>query len=183
MIKSETMVLLLAVGWLSACTSWTIQSASPQQVLAEHQPEKVRVTRADSTTVVLNQPEIVGRHALRDRAIAGLRRARRPKRRGSGGREVRRYPERGCDEDRPPRGAVGGRRGWHPVLDRRPCLCEFEFCMVSRRTWSDSCRGSSGGLCEANSSRMLNGVTCRSRRPDHSRASFGHRSPMMISGP
>ena len=60
MIKSETMVLLLAVGWLSACTSWTIQSASPQQVLAEHQPEKVRVTRADSTTVVLNQPEIAG---------------------------------------------------------------------------------------------------------------------------
>lgn len=60
MITSQTILLLFAVGGLSACTSWQVQSASPEQVLAEHRPAQVQVTRADSTTLVLNQPHIVG---------------------------------------------------------------------------------------------------------------------------
>jgi hypothetical protein len=56
MMRSESMLLVLALTGLSACTSWQVQSASPQQVLAERRPEQVRVTHTDSTTMVLNQP-------------------------------------------------------------------------------------------------------------------------------
>jgi hypothetical protein len=44
---------------ISACTRWQVQSVSPQQVLETRQPQKIRVTRTDSTEVVLEQPRIV----------------------------------------------------------------------------------------------------------------------------
>jgi len=50
--------IMLAAG-LSACTRWQVQSVSPQQVLETRQPQKMRVTRTDSTEVVLEQPRIV----------------------------------------------------------------------------------------------------------------------------
>lgn len=44
---------------LAACTHWQVQSVSPQQVIETRQPKKFRVTRTDSTDVVLEQPRIV----------------------------------------------------------------------------------------------------------------------------
>jgi hypothetical protein len=92
MIKFETMVLVLA-DWLGACTSWEVQSASPQQVLAEHQPKKVWVTPRRQYDRRPEPARDRRRQALRDGAIAGLRRARRPEWRGCGRREPCRYPE------------------------------------------------------------------------------------------
>jgi len=60
MRKSNAIQHLLVVGCLSACTTWEVQSASPQQVLTDHQLAKVRVTRTDSTTLVVKEPQIVG---------------------------------------------------------------------------------------------------------------------------
>lgn len=51
------LVLLAAV--LTACTKWQVQDVSPQQLLAEHPPARVRVTRADRTAIILRQPELV----------------------------------------------------------------------------------------------------------------------------
>lgn len=57
MTKSETMVLVLAVGWLSACHSWHTQPVSPQQVLAQN-PSEVRVMRTGSSKLLLRAPSI-----------------------------------------------------------------------------------------------------------------------------
>jgi hypothetical protein len=48
-------------GYLTACTSWRVQSLSPQQVLTAEQPTEIQVMmRSDSTRVVLTQPEVSG---------------------------------------------------------------------------------------------------------------------------
>ena len=51
--------LVLAAWCSSACTHWKVQSAFPEQVVSRR-PQKVRVTRNDSSRVVLRRPEIVG---------------------------------------------------------------------------------------------------------------------------
>jgi len=51
---------IMMAACLSACTHWQVQSVSPQQVLETRHPQKIRVTRADSTKVVLAEPRIVG---------------------------------------------------------------------------------------------------------------------------
>ena len=66
--------LVLAAWCSSACTHWKVQSAFPEQVVSRR-PQKVRVTRNDSSRIVLRRPEIVGDTvygALRDgRTAAG----------------------------------------------------------------------------------------------------------------
>jgi hypothetical protein len=66
--------LVLAAWCSSACTHWKLQSAFPEQVVSRR-PQKVRVTRNDSSRIVLRRPEIVGDTvygALRDgRTAAG----------------------------------------------------------------------------------------------------------------
>jgi hypothetical protein len=51
--------LVLAAWSSSACTHWKVQSAFPEQVVSRR-PQRVRVTRNDSSRIVLRQPEIVG---------------------------------------------------------------------------------------------------------------------------
>ena len=51
---------ILLPCYLVACTSWKTQEASPQQVLADEQPDKVRVTLTDGSQVVLAEPAISG---------------------------------------------------------------------------------------------------------------------------
>ena len=46
--------------YLVACTAWKTQEASPQQVLADEQPDKMRVTLSDGSQVVLEEPVISG---------------------------------------------------------------------------------------------------------------------------
>lgn len=52
-------VLLIAAS-VCACTKWQVQSVSPQRILSERQPDKIRVSRANGKNVVLNRPQIVG---------------------------------------------------------------------------------------------------------------------------
>ena len=51
---------ILLPCYLVACTSWKTQEASPQQVLADDQPDKVRVTLTDGSQVVLEEPAVSG---------------------------------------------------------------------------------------------------------------------------
>ena len=46
--------------YLVACSSWKTQEASPQQVLADEQPDKMRVTLSDGSQVVLEAPVVSG---------------------------------------------------------------------------------------------------------------------------
>jgi len=50
--------------WLAAsaaaCTSWHTETVAPERVIAEKHPEKVRVTRLDSSRVELHAPELSG---------------------------------------------------------------------------------------------------------------------------
>jgi hypothetical protein len=52
--------LLLLLIYLSGCTSWQVEQVAPAQLIAERQPSRVRVTRADQSRVVLRDPTIVG---------------------------------------------------------------------------------------------------------------------------
>jgi hypothetical protein len=47
-------------GLLAGCTQWQVQSVPPQQLVATQHPGRIRVTRPDSTKLVLTDPEIVG---------------------------------------------------------------------------------------------------------------------------
>ena len=49
----------LLVTHLSACHSWRVENMPPAQLLQTKAPSEIRVTRADSSTVVLSAPGIV----------------------------------------------------------------------------------------------------------------------------
>ena len=51
---------ILLPCYLVACTSWKTQEASPQQVLADEQPDKVQVTLTDGSQLVLKEPAVSG---------------------------------------------------------------------------------------------------------------------------
>ena len=51
---------ILLPSYLVACTTWKTQEASPQQVLAEEQPDKVQVTLTDGSQLVLKEPAVSG---------------------------------------------------------------------------------------------------------------------------
>ncbi len=55
--------ILLPV-YLSSCTSWQVQSVSPEQVVEEEQPSQVRVTTTDQSEVVLEAPRVSGDNLL-----------------------------------------------------------------------------------------------------------------------
>ena len=46
--------------YLVACMSWKTQEVSPQQVIAEEQPTKVRVTRTDGLMITVKEPAVSG---------------------------------------------------------------------------------------------------------------------------
>lgn len=50
---------IMMAASLSACTHWQVQSVSPQQLLSERKPNRIRVTLTDREEVVLRQPQIV----------------------------------------------------------------------------------------------------------------------------
>ena len=51
---------ILLPSYLVACTTWKTQEASPQQVLAEEQPDKVQVTLTDGSQVEVFRPVVSG---------------------------------------------------------------------------------------------------------------------------
>jgi hypothetical protein len=46
--------------YLCSCSSWQVPSASPEQVVKEDQPWRIRVTLTDSSTIEMEKPHIVG---------------------------------------------------------------------------------------------------------------------------
>ncbi len=55
--------ILLPV-YISSCTSWQVQSVSPEQVVEQEQPSQVRVTTTDQSEVVLEAPRVSGDNLL-----------------------------------------------------------------------------------------------------------------------
>jgi hypothetical protein len=51
--------LLLSSG-LAGCTTWEVQELTPQQVITEMKPTRIRVTRTDSARLVLVRPQVTG---------------------------------------------------------------------------------------------------------------------------
>src|SRR2546430_17661706 len=58
-------VCTLLVCYLAACTSWHVEEGmSPLQLISTKQPHVVRLTRADGSRMVLDQPRIVAGDSL-----------------------------------------------------------------------------------------------------------------------
>ena len=51
---------ILLPAYLAACSTWTTQEVSPQQVIGEEQPDMVRVTLTDGSQVEVYQPRVSG---------------------------------------------------------------------------------------------------------------------------
>jgi len=46
--------------YVTGCTSWKTQEVSPEQVVTEEPPSRVRLTLASGTQVVVDQPQVSG---------------------------------------------------------------------------------------------------------------------------
>ena len=51
---------ILLPAYLSSCTAWHVQRASPAQVVEEEQPSQVRVTTTGHSDVILEAPRVSG---------------------------------------------------------------------------------------------------------------------------
>lgn len=51
---------LLAATLFTACTQWQVQDVPTQQLVTTQHPRSIRVTRPDSSKVVLADPQVVG---------------------------------------------------------------------------------------------------------------------------
>src|SRR2546422_11326797 len=63
-MRGRTALILLA-GSLSGCIgsslkSWRVQPPPPANVVTEQHPKRIRVSRADSTKIVLKDPSVIG---------------------------------------------------------------------------------------------------------------------------
>jgi hypothetical protein len=54
----------LLLWYLAGCTTWRVQNLTPQQIIDRWHPASVRVTTADSSEFVLDQPKIAGSDSL-----------------------------------------------------------------------------------------------------------------------
>jgi hypothetical protein len=55
----QPIVCAVLLCYLAACTSWHVeQDVTPLQLISTKQPSRVRLTRADSSSLVLDQPQI-----------------------------------------------------------------------------------------------------------------------------
>ena len=61
----DPIALILLAGSLSGCMgsslkSWRVQPPPPANVVTEQHPKRIRVSRADSTKIVLSNPSVIG---------------------------------------------------------------------------------------------------------------------------
>jgi hypothetical protein len=68
----RAVTLVFLGSQVTACTSWTTQSVSPEEFFRGRTADEVRITRADSTKVVLVRPRLVGDSVLGDSVDAIL---------------------------------------------------------------------------------------------------------------
>jgi hypothetical protein len=52
--------LVLLLTYLPACSTWRVENVPPAQLVQSEAPSEVRITRADSSTLVLGFPRVVG---------------------------------------------------------------------------------------------------------------------------
>lgn len=57
---SRPLPAILLCGLLAGCTSWHVEDAPVAEVLTRDQPDVVRVTRIDETTLPVYDPRVVG---------------------------------------------------------------------------------------------------------------------------
>ena len=57
-MKRKLIATLLLAVHLTGCYSWRPTTISPAQLIAEEQPDKVRVTLTDETRLTLDRPRI-----------------------------------------------------------------------------------------------------------------------------
>jgi hypothetical protein len=58
-LRNTITLLVLAVG-VSSCQHWVVQNAEPVQLVETSDPDPIRLTRIDSSTVTLHHPQVVG---------------------------------------------------------------------------------------------------------------------------
>lgn len=63
---------ILLVQSISACSSWFVQPTTPRDLIAGQHPQRLRITRTDSSHIVLTKPQIRG-DSLYGSAEHGLR--------------------------------------------------------------------------------------------------------------
>ncbi len=58
--RSLLLPAILLCGFLAGCTSWHVEDGPVAEVLTRDQPDVVRVTRIDETTLPVYDPRVVG---------------------------------------------------------------------------------------------------------------------------
>jgi len=58
--RAGALIPAMAAVVLSGCMSWRSETLSPAQLIETRKPPVVRVTRADSSKVILRDPEVAG---------------------------------------------------------------------------------------------------------------------------
>ena len=53
-------ICLLFPAYLAACSSWHVQEVSPQELVTEEQPKKIRVTLIDGSQMEIEHPRVSG---------------------------------------------------------------------------------------------------------------------------
>ncbi len=70
----RSLTVALIAAYVSACTSWRVESVPPARLLADRHPTKVLVTRHDSSRVTVVNPSLSGDSLVGSvhRATAGI---------------------------------------------------------------------------------------------------------------
>jgi hypothetical protein len=58
-LRCRSIALLLLVLHLAACATWRPATSAPRALIEEERPASLRITRPDSTTVVVRNPSII----------------------------------------------------------------------------------------------------------------------------
>ncbi len=72
MRTNRPLAVTLMVLYLGACTGWQVQPVAPAQFVADEQPSQIRVTTADTHTLVLKNP-IVRNDSILGRASGQMK--------------------------------------------------------------------------------------------------------------
>ena len=74
-MRATSLSLLVGLITLSAtgCTGWRIDKVTPQELLARHSPESMRLTLKDSSRIVIGTPRLRGDTLVGSRGVTQVR--------------------------------------------------------------------------------------------------------------
>lgn len=58
--RRSAIACLLLLAYVPGCTSWHVGTPTPAQFIQDEQPNRVRVTRVDGSTIMLHTPSVQG---------------------------------------------------------------------------------------------------------------------------